>query len=299
MISNYGEEITHSYFGLSDADTVSTHFPYSNRRDKYEKYDSVRNLRYYENSTFVYENTEQDLVISSTEELQDMFDYMLVENRGAMEIVIDSDYMVSQYERVHGAGSYKANGNREETYTTILGRQYLESVYDPRTDIFTYYEWEVSIVGNKVVANKTELVYYNYKLRSTFAQQTMKPNKFQEQYIFIADDDEEFVYSNSGKKGLLYVLTQNLLLDSDGEIEHLVNYLDEKDVYGTYNLYVKDSILNAGTGATYLAKLESLFNEYLADSGLTIQFNFKASNHRIDDSLTASIYEMVVTEKVA
>lgn len=299
MVSNSGEELTHSYFGLSDSDTESTHFPYANRKDKYEKYASSTNLRYYENSTFEYEDTSNNLVIDSTEELKDMFDYMLVDNRGAMEIVIDYDYMVSEYERIHGANSYKANGSREETYTTILGRQYLETVYDPKTDTFYYYEWEVSIVGGQVVANKTEYVQYNYKLRSVFAQETMKPNKFQEQYIFIADDDQEFVYNNAGDKGLLYVLTQNLLIDSDGEIEHLVEYLDQKDIYGTYTLYVKDSILKGGTGETYLAKVESLFNDYLVDSGVIIEFKFKSGNYKIDDSLTASTYEMIVTEKVA
>ena len=107
---------------------------------------------------------------------------------------------------------------------------------------------------------ETIIEYKNYKLRENFAQQVMKPNKFQEQYIFIADDDEPFAYNNQGKKGLLYVLTQNLLIDSDGEIEHLVNYLDQKDIYGEFTLYVKDTILSTGTGNTYLEMINSLFN---------------------------------------
>ena len=299
MVSNYGEELTHSYFGLSDADVANTHFPYSGRKDKFDRYSSSSNIRYYENSIFKYESEDHDLVITSTEELKDMFDYMLVDNRGAMEIVIDYDYMVAEYEKIHGVGSYRSETQKEEKYTTILGKQYLESLYDPATDTFYYYEWDVSVVGMQIVANNIEHVYYNYVLRSTFAQQVMKPNKFQEQYIFIADDDEEFVYSNSGDKGLLYVLTQNLLIDSDGEIEHLVNYLDAKDIYGTYTLYIKDSILNSGTGDTYLARVQSLFSEMLADSDISITFEFKASNHKIDDSLVASIYQMVVTEKSA
>lgn len=299
MVSNYGEELTHSYFGLSDADVISTHFPYSGRKDKFDRYSSSSNLRYYENSFFEYENDDHDLVIESVDELKDLFDYILVDNRGAMEVVIDHDFMIAEYEKIHGHGSYRSETKKEETYTTILGDQYLETVYDPATDTFYVYDWDVKIVGMQIVADKTEHIYYNYKLRSTFAQQVMKPNKFQEQYIFIADDDQEFVYSDNGDKGLLYVLTQNLLIDSDGEIEHLVDYLDTKDIYGTYTLYVKDSIINGGTGDTYLARVQSLFDDALADSNISISFEFKSSNHKVDDNLIASIYEMVVTEKAA
>ena len=125
----------------------------------------------------------------------------------------------------------------------------------------------------------------------------MKPNKFQEQYIFIADNDASFVYNSNGDDGLLYILTQNLLIDSDGEIEHLVNYLDQKDIYGEYTLYVKDTILSTGTGNSYMEMIYSLFNEYLTDADINIDIELMQTNTFIDSTLTASIYKMVVTEK--
>ena len=299
MVSNYGEELTHSYFGLSDADTKETHFPYANRKDKFDKFASSKNLRYYENTTFEHNGTQHDLVIKNTDELSQMFDYMLVDNRGAMEVVIDYDYMVSEYERIHGVGSYRSSNKQERSYTTIYGKDYLETLYDPATDTFYYYEWEVGFVGMQMVSSSTEYVYRNYKLRNTFTQDVMRPNKFQEQYLFLADDDTAFVYNNNGDEGLLYILTQNLLIDADGEIEHLVNYLDEKDVEGTFTLYIKDTILATTTGNTYLDRVRDLFDDYLASKGITITFEFKQSNHKIDNSLTASIYEITITEKVA
>lgn len=299
MVSGYGEELTHSYFGLSDVDTKDTHFPYANRKDKFDKYASSKNLRYYENAKFTHNDIDYDLVISNTEELSQMFDYMLVDNRGAMEVVIDYEYMVSEYERIHGVGSYRSSNKQEKTYTTIYGKDFLETLYDSATDTLYYYEWDVQIVNYKLVSSSTEYVYNNYKLRSTFTQETMKPNKFQEQYLFLADDDEQFVYNNSGDEGLLYILTQNLLIDADGEIEHLVNYLDEKDIYGTFTLYVKDTILATAIGNTYLDRVNDLFLDFLESKGININFEFKQANHKIDDSLTASIYEITITEKAA
>ena len=297
IMSQYGEELTHTYFGLSDRDTASTHFTYSRRNDKFGKYAASNNLRYYDNQTFEYEDQEYNLVINNTDELIKMFDYMLVDNRGAMEVVVDYDYMLAEYEKVHGVGSYRSSNKVDKEYTEIYGKTYIKSEYYHATDTLVYHQWAVAIVGSKVQEQETIIEYKNYKLRENFAQQVMKPNKFQEQYIFIADDDEPFAYNNQGKKGLLYVLTQNLLIDSDGEIEHLVNYLDQKDIYGEFTLYVKDTILSTGTGNTYLEMINSLFNSYVAQSGIKIDIELVQTNTFIDSTLTASTYKMVVSEK--
>ena len=127
----------------------------------------------------------------------------------------------------------------------------------------------------------------------------MKPHKFQEQYLFLADDDKEFVYNDNGDKGLLYILTQNLLLDAEGEVTHLVSYLDQKDIYGTFTLYVKDSILSPANGTTYLEKIADLFASDLGESNIDIFFELVKTTHIVDSTLTASIYTITVSEKVS
>ena len=299
IISNYGEELTHTYFGVSDADTSTTHFAYSGRKDKFDKYTSPTNLRYYELQSFNYENHDYDLVISNTDELVKMFDYMLVDVRGAMEVVIDYDYMVSEYEKVHGANSYRSSTGVDREYTEINGQSYLQSAYDKKTDTLYYYQWtNVGTIWNPVYES-TEIVYNNYELRNNFTQKVMKPNKFQEQYLFLADDDQPFAYNDNGDMGMLYIITQNLLLDAEGEVTHLVSYLDQKDIYGSFTLYVKDAILATAEGETYLAKISDLFAEDLANAGIEITYEIVKTTHKIDSTLTASIYIINVSEKVS
>jgi hypothetical protein len=297
IMSSYGEELTHTYFGLSDKDTAKTHYPYANRYDKFCRYASANNLRYYDNQTFEYENNNYNLVINSTDELVKMFDYMLVDNRGAMEIIVDYDYMVAEYEKIHGEGSYRSSNKVDKEYTEIYGKEYIKTEYYHATDTLVSHQWQVAIINGQVKEVETVVEYKYYKLRETFAQQIMKPNKFQEQYIFIADYDDTLVYDNNGNDGLLYILTQNLLIDADGEIEHLVEYLDQKDIYGEFTLYIKDTILATGTGSTYLDYAYSLFAEYLADAGIEISLDIVKINERIDPNLTASVYKFVVSEK--
>ena len=143
----------------------------------------------------------------------------------------------------------------------------------------------------------TEYVYHNYKLRENFTQKVMKVLKFQEQYLFLSNESIEQVYDNEGNYGLLYILTQNLLIDADGEINHLIEALDEKDAYGTFNLYIKDSILDTVSGKSYLDVIHILFDAKLAESNINIEFSLKQVKHQIDSSLTAAIYTITVTEK--
>jgi len=299
IISNYGEELTHTYFGLGDSDIANTHTPYSGRKDKFDGYKSPTNLRFYEYSTFEYEGTDYDLVISNNDELTKMFDYMLIDIRGAMEVVIDYNYMVAEYEKIHGVGTYKSSTKVDTEYTEIDGQSLLLSKYDHATDTFYYYEWQNT--GTLWYPNyqSIEHVYYNYELRNEFIQKVMKPHKFQEQYLFLADDDKEFVYNDNGDKGLLYILTQNLLLDAEGEVTHLVSYLDQKDIYGSFTLYVKDSILSPANGTTYLEKIADLFASDLGESNIDIFFELVKTTHVVDSSLTASIYTITVSEKVS
>lgn len=299
IISNYGEELTHTYFGLSDNDVKLTHKAFSGRKDKFDNYKSPHNISFYQNNTFEYDNQDYDLVIENTDELTKMFDYMLINVRGAMEVVLDYDYMLTEYEKVHGVGSYKSSNKVDKEYTEIDGRQLLISKYEHATDILYTYTWQNVGTLWSPQYESIEQAYYNYELRNTFIQNVMKPNKFQEQYIFLADGGQEFVYSEDGEKGILYILTQNLLLDADGEVTHLVDYLDEKDVYGKFTLYVKDSILNGATGLTYLDRIQDVFASELAEADIDIFFELVKENHPIDSSLAASIFTITISEKVA
>lgn len=303
MISSYGEELSHTYFGLSDEDIAESHTPFASRISRYYREDAYNhkditvNLRYYDNTLFKYKNTDYDLVITNNDELSAMFDYMLIDNRGAMEVVIDYDYMVEEYNKNHDI-KYRTSTKKEIDYITLSsGEKAKETVYDYATDTYYYYVYQEEIVNMQYVVKSTEYVYENYKLRENFAQKVMKVLKFQEQYMFLSNESIEQVYDDEGNYGLLYIITQNLLIDADGEINHLIEALDEKDAYGTFNLYIKDSILNTGTGTSYLEVIHSLFDAKLAESNINIEFSLKQAKHQIDSSLTAAIYTITVTEK--
>lgn len=298
IISNYGEELTHTYFGLSDNDVKPTHKAFSGRKDKFDNYKAPNNIRFYLNNTFEYDSQDYDLVIENNDELTKMFDYMLINVRGAMEVILDYDYMLAEYEKVHGVGTYKSSNKVDKEYKEVDGRSFLISQYDHATDTLYTYTWQnVGTIWSPVYES-IEQAYYNYELRNTFIQNVMKPNKFQEQYIFLADGGQEFAYNENGDKGILYILTQNLLLDDEGEVAHLVDYLDEKDIYGTFTLYVKDLILNEATGLTYLDRIQDLFASELSDANLDIFFELVKEIHPVDSSLTASIYTITISEKV-
>lgn len=303
ILSNYGEELSHTYFGLSDEDMAESHKPFASRlsryyrEDEYNHQDTTINLRYYNNTFFEHKDTDYDLVITNNDELSAMFDYMLIDGRGAMEVVFDYDYMVEEYNKNHDI-KYRTSTEKEIDYITLSsGEKAKETVYDYATDTFYHYVYYEKMVNFQWIVETTEYVYQNYKLRETFAQKVMKVLKFQEQYLFLSNDSIMQVYDDEGNYGLLYILTQNLLIDADGEINHLIEALDEKDAYGTFNLYIKESILNTGTGSSYLEIIHSLFDAKLAESNINIEFSLKQGKHQIDSSLTAAIYTITVTEK--
>ena len=91
-------------------------------------------------------------------------------------------------------------------------------------------------------------------------------------------------------------MAQNLLIDSDGEIEHLVKALDDNDVVGEFTLYIKDAILAEGSGDDSLAQILDLFGEYLAEAGMSIEFELMQDNYTIDSEMMASIFNITITQ---
>ena len=296
IVSSYGEELSHTYFGLSDEDVKETHFAFTGRKDKYSKYAASENLRYYDSFEYSYQDTDYDLVIENTDELTAMFDYLFVSNRPTMEIVIDYDYMVSEYEKVNGSNSYRASNKVEREYYDSA-KTLLKTEYSYANDTLTVYSWQATDIWQTNYVLSDKQVYNNYKLRTTFQTEVMKKVKFQEQYLFITDDNSIMEYSDNGDYGLLYIMSQNLLIDSDGEIEHLVNSIIEKSVTGVFELYVKDSILNTGSGDTSVEKIITLFYDYLLTSPYDITFELIKDNYTVDSSLNTSIFRMTIVEK--
>jgi hypothetical protein len=224
-----------------------------------------------------------------------MFDYLFIENRPSIEIVIDYDYMVTEYEKIHGENSYKTSNKIEKEYYD-KSQQLLKTEYYYKTDTLYVYSWtQIDVWGTKFELDNV-VEYNNYKLRTEFQQNVMKKVKFQEQYLFLTDNNKTMVYDDNGSLGLLYIMSQNLLIDNDGEIEHLVQALDDNDVLGEFNLYVKDAILATGSGEDSLAKIIDLFNVYLADADMIIEFELIQDNYTVDSEMMTSIFNITITQ---
>ena len=211
-----------------------------------------------------------------------------------MEIIINYDYMVDEYEKVYGENSYRSSHKVEEkyyeNYPTLL-----KSKYDYATDTMYYYEWEVIPGGsifNPEYQISNQYIYNNYKLNETFKLNVMKNAKFQEQYLFITDNNNLVQYDDSGKKGIVFIFTQNLLLDSEGELEHLTNFIKEKNIKGTFTLYVKNTILDTAHGSTSLEKVINMF----ADKLDSASFKLLADNYVYDSNelLVASVFNFTI-----
>ena len=309
MISNDGEEaLSHTYFGLSDEQVKDSHLPYKNREVKFAKYASNESLNYYTYQTFNYKGTDEDLVITNYEELQDAFDYLLINAYDSLELVMDYDFMVTDYNENSTTGDYLSQTDIEITYydakNFVDNQQREKTKYDPSTDTFTYYYYEANTFFGSIVGytQKSE-TYYNYKLKQSFMN-TMKKAKFPEQYLIIADNEEIIEYE-TGETGILYVFEQNLLIDNldsnknyADEIPHLVNYFSENKITGTYVLYVENSMLNGASGTTEIDKVQSLFESALSTANIEMSFEFVSNDEDLSDS-TASVFNLVVTEKTA
>ncbi len=99
----------------------------------------------------------------------------------------------------------------------------------------------------------------------------MRSKKFNEQYLFINTTG----ILNS-KTGIIMVLENNLLIDADNEVGHLVEYMSHYNIYGEYDLYITEAMLNkALSGTDALSKAQSLFASAINTHNINVSFTYK------------------------
>lgn len=291
--SDNQELLSHTYFGLSDEDVKDSHFQFANRDWKYKKYASPESLYYYDYQKFTNNGTTQNLVVKNTQELTNMFDYMFNSHVGTWEVIVDYNYMVAEYEKVNEK-YLSQTGIVEEEIETTSGT--IKTQYNKATDVITYLKPQTNVFGWTIGYQELYSIPY-YKLTSYFQQNVMKPNKFQEQYLHLNNySGKTLKYDSQGGTGMLYVIEQSLLIDSDGEVEHLVNALINRNISGEYTIYALNSILDTFSGADMLAKMTNMFSIYTLNKNIDISFEIIEEN--ITDSAgTMTSFKMIVSQK--
>lgn len=170
---------------------------------------------------------------------------------------------------------------------------YLEVIFD--------YDYMVSVYNreNSTTYNAVSDSGYT-RLCNTFLEY-LRVEKFQEQYLILQYSSSFMYYDNSGSIGIICILAQNLLIDANGEVEHLVNAFNSMHIYGTYNLYVYNSILlNGSKSDNALTLIQELFAPYLEDKNIQIEFTIEKNNVNIVmDGKVACLFKMIVTEKTS
>ena len=291
--SDNQELLSHTYFGLSDEDVKDSHFQFANRDWKYKKYASPESLYYYDYQKFTNNGTTQNLVVKNTQELTNMFDYMFNSHVGTWEVIVDYNYMVAEYEKVNEK-YLSQTGIVEEEIETTSG--IIKTQYNKATDVITYLKPQTNVFGWTIGYQELYSIPY-YKLTSYFQQNVMKPNKFQEQYLHLNNYSGKILkYDSQGGTGMLYVIEQSLLIDSDGEVEHLANALINRNISGEYTIYALNSILDTFSGAEMLAKMTNMFSIYTLNKNIDISFEIIEEN--ITDSAgTMTSFKMIVSQK--
>lgn len=136
---------------------------------------------------------------------------------------------------------------------------------------------------SEIFSSSNERDWYNALIEK------MRSEKFNEQYVFI---------NTTGilntKTGIILVLENNLLIDADKEVGHLVEYMSHYRVYGEYDLYITQEMLNkAQSGTTALEKAQSLFAKALSTHNINIDFKYEgvttASNNEVQAHYTITI----------
>ncbi len=248
--NSYLVDITWTEIASADGDEVSSHYYFLisdentvdthkqwTAREKFQKWASPENFHYFSYVSFEYDAVDYDLVMRNETELNAMFMHLMNISGKSFEVVIDYDFMVDVYETVEG------------------------QTYNPDYD-YAY-------------VNTGEMILYYY-LKDAFVE-TLRSNKFREQYLFMVQSSSLVEYAEN-KFGLLYVFTQNLLIDAQGEVEHLVQHLSQQNISGTYTFYILNSILDSASGSTPLAKVNNIFDQYLTFFSVDLTFDLLQTN---------------------
>lgn len=268
--SSTNEILSHRYFLVSDEDVKDTHFEHS-YREKFKKYVASSNFEYFNYMTFNISDVEYDYVVDNDGDAEALFDYMFKNSVNNIEVLFDINYMIDKYEDVKGT-KYKAQNDVQRGETTS---------------------------GDVVY------VYYQ-ELKSVFIDEYLRETKFAEQYMFLVSSISEISYKTDGSLGFVYVITQNFLIDNSLDVSHLINALSQDKIYGTFDLYVENTILGKAVqdnNVDLIDRVNKLFQPNLVGTGLNVSFTFVEAYHVLDsnDSGTgsgyATHYKMTVTKK--
>ncbi len=121
----------------------------------------------------------------------------------------------------------------------------------------------------------------------------MRKEKFNEQYIFI--NTSGVLNKNTG---IILVLENNLLIDDNNEVGHLMEFMSHYEVYGTYELYVTQEMLSLAEGNTELDRVNNMFGTIVAQKG-NINVEFVYHNATLNGTEVQYYYTMEVTPKTA
>lgn len=250
-----GQILSHKYFLVDDNYEIDgTHEYYKNRK-KFTYYESSEMYAFYDEFEFGVSGNDYDLVVNQDSDLSPVFDYIFTNNIDNMEIIVDYDYLVNKY---------------LEDNPSI-------SVYDPRNDV------EIFVNG--------KVTYYSLRL---YLNELFRDAKIAEQYLSITYSSTTIPYNEKGDKGFIYVFSQSLLIDSDGEVEHLVRTLDDKGTEGYMTLYIYDTFLGSVPGSNYVARAENLFKSYLEASNISISFELLGNDNISGNK--AHVYKIFVEQ---
>lgn len=264
--SSTNEILSHRYFLISDEDIKDTHFEHA-YRDKFKRYIASSKFEYFNYMTFNSGDSEYDYVIDNDGDAEALFDYMFKNSINNIEVLFDTNYMIKKYEAVKG------------------------TKYKPDEDV------TMALTSD----NSTVYIYYQ-KLKSVFVDSYLTGTKFAEQYMLLISSISEITYKSDGSTGFVYVITQNFLIDENGEVAHLVDALNKYKICGTFDLYIENNYMNASTNSStssLLDNAERLFkNPLLTANNIKITLEFVASNCKLNsNSAYACHYKMTVETK--
>ena len=157
-------------------------------------------------------------------------------------------------------------------YLLVSGRESVE--------VLLTYDYISDIVVEAGVAD------YN-----TAIQNKMRSKKFNEQYVFLNSS------ADLNDEGIIYIMENNLLIDADNEVGHLVEFLSHYEIYNSYDLYVSYDMISQATGTSDIARVQNMFASALASSNIDMTFELVENSNQVNN--TDAHFKITIREKSA
>lgn len=120
--------------------------------------------------------------------------------------------------------------------------------------------------------------------------------KFGQQYLTVGSCAYQLItYNSYGDTGCIVVFQNHLLIDADNETGHLLDYMSHYDVYGEYELFITNAMLNKMGSGTELEQAQKLFESALNTFNIDMTLEF-VRNVKKDNKLMTE-FKVVFTEK--